>query len=86
MNNLAGLLPLVFVFVIFYFLLIKPQQKKAKEHQDMLNGLQAGAKVIISSGIIGVIDSFSQDGKRVFIKIANNVVIEIVKESIISIA
>jgi preprotein translocase subunit YajC len=51
----SGLVPMVLMFVIFYFLLIRPQQKKAKEHAELLKTLKRGDKVITSGGIVGVI-------------------------------
>ena len=53
---IGSLIPLVLIFVIFYFLLIRPQQKKAKEHKAMLESLKKGEKIVTSGGIYGVID------------------------------
>jgi preprotein translocase subunit YajC len=47
------LLPLLLIFVVFYFLLIRPQQKRAKEHQNMLKGIKSGDQVVTNGGIIG---------------------------------
>lgn len=63
----SSLLPLVFIFVIFYFLLIRPQSKKAKEHKKMLENLKRGDKVITTGGIEGVIEEV--DGDRMVLKI-----------------
>ena len=52
-TSLLGLAPLLFIFAIFYFLLIRPQQKKAKEHQAMVSKLSAGDEVVTSGGILG---------------------------------
>jgi len=70
-----NMLPLVAVFVIFYFLLIRPQQKKAKEHKAMLDRLKKGDKVLTSGGIYGTIHSLTQE-KAVLI-ISENVKIEV---------
>jgi preprotein translocase subunit YajC len=51
----ASLVPMVLMFVIFYFLLIRPQQKKAKEHAELLKTLKRGDKVVTNGGIVGVI-------------------------------
>ena len=53
--DIMTLLPLVLIFVVFYFLLIRPQQKKVKEHREMLDKLRRGDKVVTSGGIIGQI-------------------------------
>ena len=51
----SGIVPMVLMFVIFYFLLIRPQQKKAKEHAELLKTLKRGDKVVTNGGIVGVI-------------------------------
>ena len=49
------LVPLVLIGVVFYFILLRPQQKRAKEHANLLKGIKAGDKVVTSSGIVGVV-------------------------------
>ena len=83
--NQAGLMnfvPLILIFVVFYFLLIRPQQRKMKEHQNTLNQLKAGDKVQTSSGIFGVIKSINDKDSTVELEIAENVTIQILKQSI----
>jgi len=70
-GGLMGFLPLILIFVIFYFLLIRPQQKKAKEHKKMLDEIKKGDKVITSGGEYGVIEEVRPN--TVTIKIAENV-------------
>jgi preprotein translocase subunit YajC len=70
-SAIMSLLPLILIFVVFYFLLIRPQQKKAKEHQKMLEGLKRGDKVITSGGIYAVIEAVGTT--TVTLKIAENV-------------
>lgn len=67
----STLIPFVLIFVIFYFLLIRPQQKRAKEHQRMLESLKRGDKVITAGGIYGVVEAVGQN--TVTLKIAENV-------------
>ena len=55
----ASFLPLIIIFAIFYFLLIRPQQKRAKQHREMIEALKKGDKVITSGGIYGVVDAVS---------------------------
>lgn len=55
-SMLASLVPLILMVVIFYFLLIRPQQKKAKQHQDMLNTLKKGDNIVTNAGFYGVIE------------------------------
>ena len=70
-GGLLGFLPLVLIFVIFYFLLIRPQQKRAKEQKEMLDNLKKGDKVITSGGEYGVIEEVKPN--TVIVKIAENV-------------
>ena len=60
-NPVAAFMPLILMFVIFYFLLIRPQQKKAKQHKETLAGLTKGDKIITSGGLYGRITSVEGD-------------------------
>ena len=55
MEQLSGILPLVLIFVVFYFLLIRPQQKKLKSHKEMITNLKKGDKIVTQGGIMGTI-------------------------------
>lgn len=79
----ANFVPFIAIFVIFYFLLIRPQQKKIKEHQNLINNLKNGDKVVTNAGIIGKITKISSDNILAKISIADNVEIEIQKNSIV---
>lgn len=73
----GSLVPLVLIFVIFYFLLIRPQQKKAKEHKNMIDNLKKGDKIITSGGLYGVIEAVSSN--TVTVKVGENVKIKLGK-------
>lgn len=73
-------LPLVFLFIIFYFLLIRPQQKKQKEHADMLSKIDKNDEVVTSGGVHATVVSVGD--KTAILRIADNVKIEIEKASI----
>jgi preprotein translocase subunit YajC len=73
-NIFMSMMPLIFIFVIFYFLLIRPQQKKAKEHAKLVSSLKTGDEVVTSAGIHGVISNVKE--KTVIVKIADNVKVE----------
>ena len=73
-------LPLVFLFVVFYFLILRPQQKKQKEHGQMLAKLDKNDEVITSGGVHATVVSVGE--KTVILRIADNVKIEIEKGSI----
>jgi len=81
-GGLMGFLPLVIIFVIFYFLLIRPQQKRAKEQKAMLDSLKKGDKVITSGGEYGVIEEVK--GNTVILKIAENVKVKYGKAYVVA--
>ena len=60
-SNFAQFIPLILIFVIFYFFLIRPQQKKVREHKTMTQNLKRGDEVITSGGIIGTVDRVFED-------------------------
>ncbi|MBU3958448.1 MAG: preprotein translocase subunit YajC [Candidatus Omnitrophica bacterium] len=79
-NPIVNLFPLILIFIIFYFLLIRPQKTKEKEHRQMLTGLNKNDEVVTSSGIHGTIVNIKD--KTVTLRIDDNVKIEIDKNSI----
>ena len=74
-GGIASFLPIIILFAIFYFLLIRPQQKKAKEHREMVASLKKGMRVITSGGIHGTITSV--DDTTVGVEIAESVKIKL---------
>lgn len=74
-GGITAFVPLILMFVIFYFLLIRPQQKKAKEHQNMISNLKKGDRIITSGGVHGTITSLGET--TVSLEIAENVKIKI---------
>ncbi|MBE0414158.1 preprotein translocase subunit YajC [Yoonia sp.] len=79
------LIMLVLIFGIMYFLLIRPQQKKLKEHQAMLNALRRGDQVITQGGIMGKVTKVKDDSNEVEVEIATGVQIRVVKATIASV-
>ena len=79
-SGFAQLIPLILIFVIFYFFLIRPQQKKVKEHKLMVENLKRGDKVITSGGIIGTVERII-DGDKAEISINDNVKVEVIKST-----
>jgi len=79
-NPLMAFLPLVIMFGILYFLLIRPQQKRQKEHKQMLESVKKGDRVVTSGGIHGSVVNVKDDVLTV--KIANNVTIDINRSSV----
>lgn len=74
-NPIAALMPLILMFVIFYFLLIRPQQKKAKQHKELLANLKKGDKVITGGGMYGRITEV--DGDVLTVDLGNNITVEV---------
>ena len=80
MEGLFQFLPFIIIFVLFYFMLIRPQMKQAKEHRSMLDSLKKGDEVVLSSGIIAKINSLSD--QFAIVEIAKSVEIKIQKPTI----
>ncbi|MEO0106098.1 MAG: preprotein translocase subunit YajC [candidate division WOR-3 bacterium] len=81
-NPLFNLLPLILIFVIFYFLLVLPQQKRQKQHQQLLNSLKKGDRVITSSGIYGTVANIKDN--IISLVIADGVKVDMDKNHIVS--
>ena len=73
--GIGQFIPLILIFVIFYFFLIRPQQKKVKEHKKMVESLKRGDKIITSGGIVGTVER-GIDNEKVEVSIAENVNVE----------
>jgi len=80
-SGFAQFIPLILIFVIFYFFLIRPQQKRAKEHKLMVAGLKRGDEVVTSGGIVGKVERILGDDK-VDLLIAENVTVQVVQSTI----
>jgi preprotein translocase subunit YajC len=76
------LAPLLMIFAVFYFLLIRPQQKKQKEHREMLGQLKRGDRVITGGGIIGRVSTVKEGVDEVEVEIAPNVKINVLRGTI----
>lgn len=82
-NPILQFLPLVFIFVIFYFLLIRPQQKRQKEHVKLISSVQTGDEIVTNAGIHGTVTNVKD--KTVLVRVADNVKIEFDRSAIVSI-
>ena len=80
-DPIMSFLPLILIFVVFYFLLIRPQQKRAKEHKALVEGLRRGDVVVTSGGLIGKISKVIDDNE-VEVEIAKDVKVKIVRSMI----
>jgi preprotein translocase subunit YajC len=80
-NFLMSMLPLILIFVIFYFLLIRPQQKRAKEHRAMVENLRRNDQVVTAGGIVGKVTKVGE-GDEVEVEIAANVRVKVLRQTI----
>ncbi len=80
-SGFAQFIPLILIFVIFYFFLIRPQQKKVKEHKLMVAALKRGDEVVTSGGIVGKVERILGDDK-VDLLISENVTVQVVQSTI----
>ena len=76
--GIGQFIPLILISVIFYFFLIRPQQKKVKEHRAMVESLKKGDKIVTSGGITGTITRVI-DNDKVEVEIADNVTVEVIR-------
>ena len=80
-SGFAQFIPLILIFVIFYFFLIRPQQKKIKEHKVMVSALKRGDEVITSGGMVGRVEKVYDDDK-IDLLISENVTVKVIKSTV----
>ena len=79
-SGIAQFIPLILIFVIFYFFLIRPQQKRMKDHKAMVAALKRGDKIITSGGIVGTVERVMEEDK-IEVSISENVTVQVIKSS-----
>ncbi len=77
-ESLSYFLPIILIMIVFYFLLFRPQQKKAKEHKDMVEAVKRGDQVVTAGGIVGKVIKVGEEG-RITVEIAPNVKVEVLR-------
>jgi preprotein translocase subunit YajC len=82
MQGFESLVPLLLIFGIMYFLLIRPQQKKLKEHQQMVAALRRGDQVITQGGVMGKVTKVKDDSNEVEVQIAEGVNVRVIRSTI----
>lgn len=80
--SFSSFVPLIAIFAIFYFLIIRPQSKKYKEHQKMVNELKAGDKVVTSGGIVATVKKVLEEDNQLEVEIAENVTVKVVRNHV----
>ncbi len=81
-SGLLSLLPLVLIFVVFYFLLIRPQQKKMKAHRNMVEAVRRGDKVVTGGGIMGTVTKVVSDSPEIQVEIADGVRVKVMRHTL----
>ncbi len=81
MSSLGGFVPIILIFAIMYFLMIRPQQKKMKDHRNMVAALRKGDQIVTQGGIIGKVTKVKEDGE-VEVEIAKDVKVRVLKNTI----
>ena len=82
-QGISQFIPLILIFIIFYFFLIRPQQKRVKDHKIMVEGLKRGDEVITSGGIIGTVERVMEDD-RIEVLIEENTKVQIIRSTVTS--
>ena len=82
-QGLSQFIPLILIFIIFYFFLIRPQQKRVKDHKAMVEGLKRGDEIITSGGIIGTVERVMEDD-RIEVLIGDSTKVQIIRSTITS--
>ena len=73
----GSLLPLILIVVVMYFLMIRPQRKRQKQHQAMVDALKSGDEVVTSGGIYGTVSGIDEKGQTLWLKVANDVKVRV---------
>ena len=84
-GSLGAFVPIILIFVVFYFLLIRPQQKRMKDHTAMLNAVRRGDKVVTNGGIIGTVTKVLSEERELQIEIAENVKVKVKQDMLSSV-
>ena len=80
-GGLTFLIPLILIFVVFYFLLIRPQQKRMKEHQNMVTNLRRGDRIVTGGGVVGTVTKVIDDNE-VQVEIAEGVRVRVMRQTV----
>ncbi len=83
MSSLTGMLPLVLMFVVLYFVMIRPQMKRQKEHRSMVEALAKGDEVATGGGLLGKVNDLNE--QFLFIEIANGVVVQVQRSAVVQV-
>lgn len=85
LDALGAFLPLILIFVIFYFLIIRPQQKRMKDHKSMLAAIRRGDRIVTNGGIVGSVVKVTNESE-LLVEIADNVRVKVMREMVADVA
>ena len=80
--SIGGLIPFILIFVIFYFLLIRPQQKKVKEHKTMVQNLKRGDLIVTAGGMVGKIVKSTENSEEITVEISKGVNVNVIRHMV----
>ncbi|HFB2048397.1 MAG: preprotein translocase subunit YajC [Hyphomicrobiaceae bacterium] len=81
-GGFAGLIPILLMIIIFYFLLFRPQQRRLKAHQDMVASLKRNDVIVTSGGLIGKVTRVKEDCNEIEVEISDNIKVRVVRSSV----
>jgi preprotein translocase subunit YajC len=84
-QSLTAFVPLILIFVIFYFLMIRPQQKKMKDHRAVLDAIRRGDRIVTNGGLVGLVIKVNADERQVDVEIAEGVRVKVMRDMISSV-
>ena len=84
MDGLQSFIPIILIFVLMYFLLIRPQQKKIKEHKNMVDNLRRGDQVLTQGGILAKITKV-KEGEEIEVELAKDVKVTVIRSTIVNV-
>ncbi len=84
-GTFTAFIPLVLIFVVFYFLMIRPQQKRMKDHKAMLEALRRGDRVVTNGGIVGKVTKVAAEDREVEVEIADGIKVKVMRDMIASV-
>ena len=84
-QGLTAFVPLILIFVIFYFLMIRPQQKKMKEHRSVLDAIRRGDRIVTNGGLVGLVTKVNEGDRQLDVEIAEGVRVKVMRDMVSSV-
>jgi preprotein translocase subunit YajC len=84
-QGLTAFVPLILIFIIFYFLMIRPQQKKMKEHRAVLDAIRRGDRIVTNGGLVGLVTKVNAEERQLDVEIAEGVRVKVMRDMVSSV-